>query len=172
MSTSRVAMQDKEIFTPEHEQIRDTVRKFAQSLAPHSEEWDEQGIFPREVFKQAGDLGLLGIGHDVEYGGLGLDWWYTAAYAEELVHTNNAGVNMALMVQSDMATPIINEIGSDEVKREFLEPAIAAAVAAEKGGPLVRRELQSRFEQLSFPITWLPAHRQPASGEPTPDQWE
>ena len=99
----------------------------------HSEEWDEQSIFPREVFKQAGDLGLLGIGHDVEYGGLGLDWWYTAAYAEELVHTNNAGVNMALMVQSDMATPIINEIGSDEVKREFLEPAIAGEKIAALG---------------------------------------
>jgi citronellyl-CoA dehydrogenase len=133
MSTPRVAMQDNEIFTSEHKQIRETVRKFATSLAPHSEEWDEAGIFPREVFKQAGDLGLLGIGHDEEYGGLGLDWWYTAAYAEELVHTNNAGVNMALMVQSDMATPIINAVGSDEVKREFLEPAIAGDKIAALG---------------------------------------
>ena len=126
-------------FLTDHEQIRETVRKFAKSLAPFSEEWDEAGIFPREVFQQAGDLGLLGIGHDEAYGGLGLDWWYTAAYAEELVHTQNAGVNMALMVQSDMATPIINEIGSDEVKREFLEPAIkgekiAALGVSEPGG--------------------------------------
>ena len=88
-------MQDSEIFGPEHQQIRETVRKFAKSLAPFAEEWDEAGIFPREVFTQAGDLGLLGIGHGEEHGGLGLDWWYTAAYAEELVHSNSAGVNMA-----------------------------------------------------------------------------
>jgi citronellyl-CoA dehydrogenase len=126
-------VQDKELFTQDHQQLRDTVRKFAKSLAPHAEEWDEAGIFPREVFKQAGDLGLLGIGHDEAYGGLGLDWWYTCAYAEELIHTDNAGLNMALMVQSDMATPIINEIGSDEVKRNFLEPAIKGEMIAALG---------------------------------------
>ncbi|MCA9537806.1 MAG: acyl-CoA dehydrogenase family protein [Myxococcales bacterium] len=132
-------MQDKEIFTDEHRMLRQTVRKFAQSLAPHAEEWEQEGIFPREVFKQAGDLGLLGIGHDAEYGGLGLDWWYTVCWAEELVHTGSAGVNMALMVQSDMATPIINQIGSDELKRNFLAPAItgdaiAALGVSEPGG--------------------------------------
>ena len=139
MTDSHVAMQDDEIFTAEHKALRKTVRRFAESLAPHAEEWDEAGIFPREVFKQAGDLGLLGIRANPAYGGMGLDWWFTTAYAEELVHSTNAGVNMALMVQSDMATPIIDEIGSDEVKREFLEPAIkgekiAALGVSEPGG--------------------------------------
>ena len=111
MSEARVKMQDSEIFTEEHEQIRATVRRFAKSLAPFAEEWDHAGIFPREVFNQAGELGLLGIGHDPEYGGLGLDWWYTVCYAEELVHSNCAGVNLGLMVQSDMATPISMKSG-------------------------------------------------------------
>ena len=133
MSESRVAMQDKDIFTEDHDAVRQTVRKFAESLAPHALEWDEAGIFPREVFKQAGDLGLLGIGHDPEYGGMGLDWWYTVTWAEELVRSTSAGTNMALLVQSDMATPIINEIGSDEVKREFLAPAIAGDKIAALG---------------------------------------
>ncbi len=135
MSTEadRVQMQDKEIFTEDHRTFRKTVRKFAESLAPHSEEWDEAGIFPREVFKQAGDLGLLGIRCDEEIGGMGLDWWWTAAYVEELVYTTNAGVNMALMVQSDMATPIINELGSDELKRNFLAPAIKGDMIAALG---------------------------------------
>lgn len=128
-----VTMQDSEIFTEEHQALRKTVRQFAESLAPHALEWDEAGIFPREVFKQAGDLGLLGIRADETYGGMGLDWWFTTAYAEELVRTNNAGLNMALMVQSDMATPIINEIGSDEVKRNFLEPAIKGDMIAALG---------------------------------------
>jgi len=138
-SEHRVKMQDTEIFTEEHQAFRKTVEKFADSLAPHAEEWDEAGIFPREVFKQAGDLGLLGIRFGEQVGGSALDWWYTTAYAESLVRTNNAGLNMALMVQSDMATPIIDEIGSDEVKREFLEPAvkgdkIAALGVSEPGG--------------------------------------
>lgn len=132
-------MHRDEIFTEEHRQLRQTVRRFAQELAPFAEQWDEEGIFPREVFTKAGALGLLGIGHPVEYGGLGLDWWYTAAYAEELAHTDNAGLNMALMVQSDMATPIIAAVGSDEVKQEFLAPAItgekiSALGVSEPGG--------------------------------------
>jgi citronellyl-CoA dehydrogenase len=139
MDESRVSMQDSEIFTEDHQAFRKTVRKFGESLAPHAEEWNENGGFPREVFKQAGDLDLLGIRHGEDVGGLGLDWWWTACYAEELIHTRNAGVNMSLLVQSDMATPIINELGSDEVKKEFLEPAIkgekiAAIGVSEPGG--------------------------------------
>jgi citronellyl-CoA dehydrogenase len=139
VSDPRVMMQDDEIFGEEHAAMRRTVRKFAEELAPHAEEWDREGIFPREVFERAGELGLLGIRFDPEYGGSGLDWWFTTCWAEELVNSNNAGVNMALMVQSDMATPIIDEIGSDEVKREFLEPAIkgqkiAALGVSEPGG--------------------------------------
>ncbi|MEL6187460.1 MAG: acyl-CoA dehydrogenase family protein [Myxococcota bacterium] len=134
-----VRMQDNEIFSEEHRTFRATVRKFAESLAPFSEEWDEAGIFPREVFNQAGELGLLGIRAGEGIGGLGLDWWYTVPYIEELVRARNAGLAMALMVQSDMATPIIDEIGSDEVKREFLAPAIkgekiAALGVSEPGG--------------------------------------
>lgn len=129
----RVTMQDKEIFTADHRMFRETVRKFARSLAPHAEEWDAAGIFPREIFKQAGDLGLFGIGKNPEYGGMGLDWWYTTCLAEELIHSDNAGLNMALMVQSDMATPIIDEIGSDELKRNFLAPAIKGEMIAALG---------------------------------------
>ena len=46
------------------------------------------------------------------------------AYAEELVRSRNAGLNMAMLVQGEMATPIIGEIGTDEQKREFLAPAL------------------------------------------------
>lgn len=133
MSDSRVLMQDDEIFGEEHRAFRETVRKFARSLQPHAKEWDDAGIFPREVFKQAADLGLLGVRVDPEYGGSGLDWWFTVALVEELVHSENAGVNLALMVQSDMATPIIHEIGSDELKREFLEPAVKGEMIAALG---------------------------------------
>ena len=112
-------------FTAEHEAFRKSVRQWVEKeLAPHALEWDRAGIFPREVFKMAGELGFLGINHDPKYGGSGLDYWYVAAFCEELCRSHNAGVNMALLVQSQMATPIINEIGTDEQKRTFLEPAL------------------------------------------------
>jgi citronellyl-CoA dehydrogenase len=112
-------------FTEEHEAFRKTVRAWVEKeLTPHSLEWDRAGIFPREVFTQAGELGFLGINHDPRYGGSGLDYWFVTAFCEELTYSRNAGVNMALLVQSQMATPIINELGTDEQKREFLEPAL------------------------------------------------
>jgi citronellyl-CoA dehydrogenase len=121
-------------FTDEHEAFRKTVRGWVEKeLTPHALEWDRAGIFPRELFKQAGELGFLGINHDPNAGGSGLDYWYVTIFAEELTRSQNAGVNMALMVQSQMATPIINEIGTDEQKREFLAPALAGDKIAALG---------------------------------------
>ena len=124
----------EEKFTTEHQLFRKTVRDFAEKeLAPHALEWDRDGIFPREVFKRAGELGLLGINKGEDVGGSALDYWYTVAYAEALPYSRNAGVNMALMVQSDMATPIIDKVGGDDVKKEFLAPAVAGEKIAALG---------------------------------------
>jgi len=121
-------------FTPEHETFRKAVRTYVEKeLQPHALEWDRAGIFPREVFKSCGELGFFGINHDPKYGGSGLDYWYVTVFAEELANSHNAGLNMALLVQSQMATPIINEIGTDEQKREFLAPALAGEKIAALG---------------------------------------
>ncbi len=121
-------------FNAEHETLRKTVRDFCEKeIAPHAVEWDEKEIFPKEIFKKAGDLGLLGIRFDPEYGGSGLDYWYTVAYAEALTYSRSAGVNMALMVQSDMATPVINDLATKEQKQEFLAPAIKGEKIAALG---------------------------------------
>ena len=121
-------------FTQEHEAFRRTVRAFAEKeLAPHALEWDRAGIFPREIFKKCGELGFFGINHDPKWGGSGLDYWYVTAFCEELSYSRNAGVNMALLVQSQIATPIINEIGTDEQKQQFLQPAILGEKVAALG---------------------------------------
>ncbi|MBX3471237.1 MAG: acyl-CoA dehydrogenase family protein [Planctomycetes bacterium] len=120
------AVSDREpFFTEQHDMFRAMVRQFVETeLAPHAEEWEEAELFPREVFKKAGDAGLLGINYDEAYGGTGLDYWYTVIRTEEYVRSRCAGVNMALLVQSDMATPIIHDLGTEEQKQEFLVPAI------------------------------------------------
>jgi len=121
-------------FTEEHEAFRKTVRTFAEKeLAPHALEWDRAGIFPREVFNHCGELGFFGINHDPKWGGSGLDYWYVTAFCEEMSHSHNAGVNMALLVQGQIATPIINEIGTDEQKEQFLRPAILGEKIAALG---------------------------------------
>src|SRR3954467_1194482 len=80
-------------FTEEHHMFRDTVKEFCRAeIAPYSEEWDEAGIFPKELFKKAAALGLFGIRLDPRYGGSGLDWWATAAYLEGFSYANNGGV--------------------------------------------------------------------------------
>jgi citronellyl-CoA dehydrogenase len=114
--------------------IRETVKRFAKSeIAPHAAEWDEAGEFPVELFKKGADLGLFGIRLDPEWGGSALDWWATAAYVEGMSYSDNAGVNMAFMVQSDITLPVLDELGTHEQKAEFLKPAIAGDMIAALG---------------------------------------
>jgi len=114
-----------EPFTEEHQAFRRVVREFCEKeLAPHAREWDEKGEFPRDLFGRFGEMGFLGIRHDPAWGGSGLDYWYVVAYAEELVRARNGGLGTGMLVQGEMATPIIGELGTDEQKREFLAPAL------------------------------------------------
>ena len=112
-------------FTPDHLEFRKTVRQFCEKeLAPHVEEWERDELFPNWVFKRAGELGILGAHYPEEVGGAGGDYWFSVAKAEELPRCLMSGVGMGLLVQSDMATPVINDVGTREQKAEFLEPAI------------------------------------------------
>ena len=120
-------------FKPEHDLFRQSLRSYVErELAPHALEWDNAGIFPREVFTQMAELGALGVGYDESVGGSG-DYWHVVVLAEELCRSRNAGVNMALLVQAQMATPIIGEIGTDEQKKLFLAPALAGEKIAALG---------------------------------------
>ena len=120
------------LFTPEHDEMRRTLRKFIDSeINPHVDEWEAAGIFPaHELFKKLGDLGLLGLNKPVEYGGQGLDYSWALAAAEELGAIKCGGVPMGIGVQTDMATPALARYGSDELKREFLAPSISGDYVA------------------------------------------
>jgi citronellyl-CoA dehydrogenase len=120
------------LFTPEHQELKRTVERFcAQEINPHVDEWEEAGIFPaREVLRKLGNLGLLGLTKPEAYGGAGLDYSYSVVMAEALGHCTCGGVPMAIGVQTDMATPALARFGSDELRREFLAPAIAGDMVA------------------------------------------
>jgi citronellyl-CoA dehydrogenase len=119
-------------FTSLHEQLRDTVTRFVQNeINPFVDEWERAEEFPsHEVFKKAGSLGILGVKYDEAYGGLGLDFSYSAVVADALGVCNCGGVPMAIGVQSDMATPALHRFGSEELKRNWLVPTIAGDMVA------------------------------------------
>ncbi|MDP3760111.1 MAG: acyl-CoA dehydrogenase family protein [Ramlibacter sp.] len=114
-------------YTHEHLEIQKTLKRFIdEEINPHVDEWEEAEIFPaHQVFKRLGELGLLGLTKPEDYGGAGLDYSYAMAMAEALGHTHCGGVPMAIGVQTDMATPALARFGSDELRKEFLAPAIA-----------------------------------------------
>ena len=121
-------------FTEEHQQFRKTVRQFAEKeLAPHEKEWEEDELFPNWVFKRAGELGIIGAHYPEDVGGAGGDYWFSVAKSEELPRCLMSGVGMGLLVQSDMATPVINDLGTKEQKEEFLAPAIRGEKIAALG---------------------------------------
>src|SRR5262249_45276404 len=117
-------------FTEEHEQLRRTVRDFLEKgLDPRVEEGEGEGAVPaHEVFKKAGRLGLLGVNKPEAYGGMGLDYSFQACVTEELGWCRCGAIPMALGVQTDMSTPALARWGTDDLKREFLAPAIAGDV--------------------------------------------
>jgi hypothetical protein len=106
----------------EQQLLKKTVREFAEAeLAPHSREWDEKQDFPREVFGQLAELGLMGVAWPAEYGGSGmstLDW---AIVMEELARVD-AGVALSLAAHHSLCSGHIFLAGTDEQKKKFLAP--------------------------------------------------
>jgi len=125
----------------EKKALFNTVKEFAKKeIKPFAEEWEQSGFFPaHDLFKKMGDLDLLGITKSEEFGGMGLDYSYGLVFAEALGHADDCGVVTAIGVQTDMATPALERYGSDELKIEFLVPAIkgekvASVAISETGG--------------------------------------
>ena len=124
-------MPDPIFATPEHEAFRRTVRKFVQDeLAPRAREFDAMGRIDKSLFRKMGDLGMLGLRYDPQWGGAGLDWSFSAVMFEELGRCDNAGVCMGISVQTDMATPSLHQFGSDELRQRYLVPAIQGEYVA------------------------------------------
>ncbi|HHE74115.1 MAG TPA: acyl-CoA dehydrogenase [Desulfobacteraceae bacterium] len=113
-------------FNKDHDMVRRAVRDFVnKEINPHVDEWEEAGIAPlKKLFKKMGKLGFLGIRYDPKYGGQGLDYWYETVFLEELGHIKALGLAVAITVQTNMATPAIDEFGSEFLKQTYLKPAI------------------------------------------------
>ncbi len=112
------------IFNDEHEQLRESIRRFVETeLRPHAQEWEEK-TFPNWVFKRMGELGFLGLSYPEEYGGQGGDYFCNIVLAEEMAGCDCGGLAMGVAVHTDMATPPIFAFGTEDQKQRYLVPAI------------------------------------------------
>jgi acyl-CoA dehydrogenase len=112
--------------TPEHEQLRATIRRFVdERVRPQADAWEEAGFVPREVLHQMGALGLLGIRYDARHGGSELDTLATMVLAEELGRSTYGGFAITVLVHTDMASPHLHHAGTPAQKDRYM-PAIVA----------------------------------------------
>ena len=111
---------ERTLFEPEHELFRESYRKFLdQHVAPNHEKWEEQHIVDREVWREAGKQGFLGMAVPEEYGGGGVeDFRYNAIVCEETVRGRFSGLGFSL--HNDVCAPYFLELCNDEQKQRWL----------------------------------------------------
>ncbi len=105
--------------TEEHEMLRKTMQQFIEKeIAPYHAQWEEDGMVSREVWKKAGEMGLLCLDVATEYGGSGLDFSFNALITEEMSRAGYTGPGFFL--HSDIVVPYIIDHGTDEQKKYWL----------------------------------------------------
>jgi len=123
----------QEYFTKAHDMVRRATKEFIdKEVKPFIDEWEEAGEFPRELYKKAAEVGILGIGYPEEYGGTPGDIFFTIAAAEELVKSGSGGFAAGLG-SLNIALPPIVSMGTREQKKRFVEPVLAGEKVAALG---------------------------------------
>jgi len=129
----------QEYFGPAHNMVRRSVKEFVdREIVPNIEDWEEMNEFPRDLYKKAGDVGVLGIGYPDEYGGTPGDIFFQVAAWEEIMRCGSGGVTAGLGSLNIAIPPILSQ-GTDDQKERFVRPAImgdkiAALAITEPGG--------------------------------------
>ncbi len=110
---------DRNLFSEEHEQFRQSFKKFVErEILPNQERWREQGIVDREAWRKAGAGGFLCPWLETEHGGPGGDFLCSVVVIEELSKSYESG--FAISLHSDIIVPYIHEFGSDAQKKRWL----------------------------------------------------
>jgi acyl-CoA dehydrogenase len=106
--------------------LRESVRRYVEKeIVPKAPAWEEQGFVPREVLREMGRLGFLGLRHPEELGGAGLDARATALLAEELGRSTFGGFAITVLVHTDMASPHLIHAGTPEQIKKYLPRIIS-----------------------------------------------
>ncbi len=112
--------QPTSIYTEEHEDFRAMARAFMEKeVVPHHDQWEKDGQVSREVWRKAGEAGLLCFDVDEQYGGMGVrDFRFNAIVAEEISKVGASGLGFP--VHTDIIVPYISSLGTEEQKQRWL----------------------------------------------------
>ena len=113
-------------YNESHNAWRQELRKFvSKEIVPFVEEWEEAGKFSRELYKKAGEFGLLGMGYPEKYGGTseGIDIFHGIVTSEELAQ--GCGGVAASLLSLNISLPLIMALGTEEQKQKYIPPVIA-----------------------------------------------
>src|SRR5258706_15720946 len=114
------------VYDEEHNQFRETVRRFAASkIAPDFQRWEDAGIIERSLWSAGGESGLLCPQVPEEFGGAGGDFRHNAAVIEELSYSGFAGPATDFSVHSDVCCGYLLHYGSEEQKKKWLPRMVA-----------------------------------------------
>src|SRR4051812_41424267 len=111
-------------YTAEHEAFRDVMRRFvSREIEPYAHEWDEAGEFPRELYRKASEIGLLGLGFPEEFGGVAADQFMKIVASQELARAGAGGVSSSLMSHT-IGSPPIARAARPEGKARGVPPGL------------------------------------------------
>ena len=114
--------------------LRDSIRRFVENkIVPRAPVWEEQGFVPREVLREMGRLGFLGLRYPEEFGGGALDARATALLAEELGRSSFGGFAITVLVHTDMASPHLVNAGCAAQIAKYLPRIVAGELITAVG---------------------------------------
>lgn len=139
--------------TDEHRALREQVRRWAErEIKPHAHEWDEAEEFPRELYRRAAEVGVLGVGYPEEVGGAGGDATHMLVAAEEMIRAGHSVGTCVGLGSHAIALPPIVKHGTPEHRARFVEPVlrgefVSALAITEPGGGSDVAALRTRAER-------------------------
>ncbi|MBO6774342.1 MAG: acyl-CoA dehydrogenase family protein [Marinibacterium sp.] len=119
-------MTDHLFLEPEHQMLRDQLRRYIDDrIKPAAEAWETDGMVPRDVLREMGTLGFLGVRYPETFGGSAMDTRATAVLAEELGRSTYSGFAITVLVHTDMASVHLFNAGSDALKARWMPDIVA-----------------------------------------------
>src|SRR3954468_8294611 len=127
MAVTTPAAPRRELFEPEHDDYRESFRRFLQAeVLPHYAEWEAAQLVPRELFTRCAEHGFLAIEVPEELGGHGVsDWRFHVVLNEEAVRARQGDGMAGPLLHSDVVLPYLMNAADDEQRARWL-PAVAA----------------------------------------------
>jgi len=112
-------------FTEEHELFRKSFQEFLKKeVVPHIEKWEKTGTIDRFIWKKFGEMGYFGLNYPEQYGGLGLDIFYTVIFLEEMQKIHSGGFAAAMWAHAYLAMTHVAKEGDEEIKQKYLTACI------------------------------------------------